>query len=74
MTLASLTENLFNKLQILPLQKQQQVLDGLEDDEHYFFDPETQQITPLFHPQQQIWHEHFAWSTTASVLIAVTAI
>jgi hypothetical protein len=33
MTLANLTENLFNKLQILPLQKQQQVLDGLEDEE-----------------------------------------
>jgi hypothetical protein len=31
MTLANLTENLFNKLQILPLQKQQQVLDSLED-------------------------------------------
>ncbi len=30
---ANLTENLFNKLQILPLQKQQQVLDGLEDEE-----------------------------------------
>jgi hypothetical protein len=33
MTPANLTENLFNKLQILPLQKQQQVLDGLEDEE-----------------------------------------
>jgi hypothetical protein len=33
MTPANLTENLFNKLQILPLQKQQQVLDGLENEE-----------------------------------------
>jgi hypothetical protein len=33
MTLGNLAENLFNKLQILPLQKQQQVLDGLEDEE-----------------------------------------
>ncbi len=33
MTPANLTENLFHKLQILPLQKQQQVLDGLEDEE-----------------------------------------
>jgi hypothetical protein len=33
MTSANLTENLFNKLQILPLQKQQQVLDSLEDEE-----------------------------------------
>lgn len=33
MTPANLTENLFQKLQVLPLQKQQQVLDGLEDEE-----------------------------------------
>jgi hypothetical protein len=31
MTATNLTQNLLNKLQILPLQRQQQVLDGLED-------------------------------------------
>ncbi len=39
-----------------------------------FLDPETQQIAPLFHPQQQIWHEHFAWDTTTSILIGLTAV
>ncbi len=39
-----------------------------------FPDPETQETTPLFHPQQQIWYEHFAWDTTASVLIGVEAV
>lgn len=33
MTPTNLQENLLNKLQVLPLQKQQQVLDGLEDEE-----------------------------------------
>jgi hypothetical protein len=33
MTPANLTENLLNKLQILPLHRQQQLLDGLEDEE-----------------------------------------
>ena len=23
------------------------------------FDPETERITPLFNPRQQLWHEHF---------------
>ncbi len=33
MTSTNLTENLLSKLQILPLQKQQQVLDSLENEE-----------------------------------------
>jgi hypothetical protein len=33
MTAANLTQTLFNKLQILPLQQQQQVLDALEDED-----------------------------------------
>jgi 5-methylcytosine-specific restriction endonuclease McrA len=24
-------------------------------------DPDTDQITPLFHPRQQVWDEHFYW-------------
>jgi hypothetical protein len=39
-----------------------------------FPDPETQQMVALFHPQQQIWAEHFAWDETASILIGITAI
>jgi hypothetical protein len=33
MTAANLTQTLLNKLQILPLQRQQQVLDALEDED-----------------------------------------
>jgi hypothetical protein len=33
MTATNLTQNLLNKLQILPLQRQQQLLDGLEDED-----------------------------------------
>lgn len=25
-------------------------------------DPETGELTPLFHPRQQQWREHFTWS------------
>ena len=25
------------------------------------FDPETQMLTPLFHPRHDRWEEHFAW-------------
>lgn len=25
-------------------------------------DPQTSEMTTLFHPRQQIWEEHFAWS------------
>jgi HNH endonuclease len=38
----------------------------------HFPDPETQQLVPLFHPQQQIWPEHFAWDKTCSTLIGLT--
>jgi hypothetical protein len=37
-----------------------------------FLDPETQQLVSLFHPQAQIWAEHFAWDETASILIGIT--
>jgi hypothetical protein len=33
MTSANLTQTLLNKLQILPIQRQQQLLDGLEDED-----------------------------------------
>jgi hypothetical protein len=39
-----------------------------------FPDPETQQSTPIFHPQRQIWHEHFVWDATGSLLVGNTAI
>jgi hypothetical protein len=38
-----------------------------------FVDPETQQRVPLFHPQQQVWQEHFAWDEKFSTVIGLTA-
>lgn len=37
-------------------------------------DPETQKSVFLFHPQQQIWSEHFAWSGDATKILGLTAI
>ncbi len=31
-------------------------------------DPQTQQSVALFHPRQQKWYEHFAWSEDLQVL------
>ena len=36
-------------------------------------DSETQISVPLFHPRQQIWHEHFAWSEDRLSIIGLTA-
>jgi len=30
------------------------------------------QIVPLFHPQQQRWEEHFAWSAEATAILGLT--
>jgi hypothetical protein len=35
-------------------------------------DPETLTSVPLFHPRQQRWHEHFAWSEGHLRLIGLT--
>ena len=35
-------------------------------------DPETGQIVPLFHPRQQDWAIHFAWSEEATHIIGLT--
>ena len=35
-------------------------------------DPETQTQVPLFHPRQQHWHDHFAWSEGYSHIIGIT--
>ena len=37
-------------------------------------DPGTQAITPLFHPQQQSWSDHFAWNAEATEVTGLTAI
>lgn len=37
-------------------------------------DPESGEIVPLFHPQKQVWIEHFGWIDHASQLTGKTAI
>jgi hypothetical protein len=35
-------------------------------------DPVTEQVAPLFHPRQQSWREHFAWSADYTLIIGLT--
>lgn len=37
-------------------------------------DPVTEQIVALFHPRQQRWHEHFAWSEDYLQITGLTAV
>lgn len=36
-------------------------------------DPLTEQITALYHPRQQIWAEHFAWTSDGLQIVGLTA-
>ena len=36
-------------------------------------DPVSQRLTPLFHPRQQRWEEHFAWDENYELIIGITA-
>jgi hypothetical protein len=35
-------------------------------------DPDTDQIVPLYHPRQQKWSTHFAWSTDMTKIVGLT--
>jgi len=35
-------------------------------------DPESGQLTPLYHPRRDLWHEHFAWADLR--IIGLTAV
>lgn len=37
-------------------------------------DPEFDEETPLFNPRQQIWREHFIWSTDGLLILGLTAV
>ena len=37
-------------------------------------DPLTGELTPLFNPRTQIWHEHFRWSRDGTEILGLTAI
>ncbi len=36
-------------------------------------DPDSRQPVPLFHPRQQVWHDHFVWNDTYAIIIGITA-
>jgi len=36
-------------------------------------DPFTEYTTPLFHPNQQTWEEHFQWNDEGTLIIGITA-
>jgi 5-methylcytosine-specific restriction endonuclease McrA len=35
-------------------------------------EPETRQIVPLFHPRQNNWMDHFAWSEDSTTILGLT--
>lgn len=35
-------------------------------------DPLSQRESPLFHPRQQLWEEHFVWSADALKIVGIT--
>ena len=37
-------------------------------------DPESGEVVTLFHPQQQVWTEHFAWSKSGNEMRGLTAV
>ena len=37
-------------------------------------DPDTNEETPLFHPRQQRWSDHFAWSDDNIRVVGLTAV
>ena len=45
-----------------------------EDEHHSGRRPLTQESPPLFHPRQQHWQDHFAWSLDGTKLEGTTAI
>lgn len=37
-------------------------------------DPLTEKFTPLYHPRQHLWMDHFAWDAAGVRLLGLTAI
>jgi HNH endonuclease len=38
------------------------------------FDPVTNELVPLFHPRQMLWHEHFSWNDDVTQMMGNTPI
>jgi hypothetical protein len=43
-------------------------------DRQNIIDPVTAQTVPLFHPQLQVWKEHFTWNEDANEIVGRTVI
>lgn len=37
-------------------------------------DPVTRDVVSLFHPQRQVWTDHFTWSEDATEIVGLTAV
>jgi hypothetical protein len=37
-------------------------------------DPDSGEVVPLYNPRQQRWSDHFAWDSTYSLVIGLTAV
>lgn len=46
---------------------------GSKQDKVEAADPESAELTPLFNPRTDKWHEHFAWSQDGLRVIGLTA-
>lgn len=46
---------------------------GSKLDRTHAFDPETGELVRLFHPREQEWYEHFAWSSDGTHILGITA-
>ncbi len=38
------------------------------------FDPITNELVPLFHPRNMLWHEHFLWDSDLTQMLGSTPI
>jgi hypothetical protein len=36
------------------------------------YDSVGRQSVPLYHPRKQVWHEHFAWDHTGTLIVGLT--
>jgi HNH endonuclease len=43
-------------------------------DRQNIIDPVTEEAVRLFHPQLQLWNEHFSWNDDASEIVGITNI
>lgn len=46
---------------------------GQKSDQMAAPDPNSGELTPLFDPRSDIWHEHFQWHKNGSVIIGLSA-